>query len=280
MPTCASCGEENPDRARFCLGCGTALAVESTREVLRTVTVLFCDLVGSTALGESLDPEALRRVLVRYYEVVSAAIRRHGGAVDKYIGDAVVGVFGTPVVREDDALRAVRAATELGEEVRSLNGELRGSWGVELAIRVGVNTGRVLAADDGKAVGPVLGDAVNVAARLEAAAAAGEVLLGPLTWQLVRGAAAAEPLGPLAVRGRRDEIAAWRLTGAALGPSLARRLGRAVRGASPGARAVARGARRVRPPAHAPPRHGDRGRGHRKVEPGARAGGAERAPGG
>ena len=213
MPTCASCGEENPDRARFCLGCGTALAVESPREVLRTVTVLFCDLVGSTALGESLDPEALRRVLVRYYEVVSATIRRHGGAVDKYIGDAVVGVFGAAVVREDDALRAVRAAAELGDGVRSLNGELRSAWGVELAIRVGVNTGRVLAADDGRAVGPVLGDAVNVAARLEAAAAAGEVLLGPLTWQLVRSAATAESLGPLAVKGRRDEIAAWRLTG-------------------------------------------------------------------
>jgi class 3 adenylate cyclase/tetratricopeptide (TPR) repeat protein len=212
MPTCASCGEENPDRARFCLGCGTQLAVESAREVLRTVTVLFCDLVGSTALGERLDPEALRRVLVRYYEVVSATIQRHGGAVDKYIGDAVVGVFGAPVVREDDALRAVRAAAELGDEVRSLNGELQRAWGIELAIRVGVNTGRVLAVDDGTAVGPVLGDAVNVAARLEAAAGAGEVLLGHLTWQLVRSAATAESLGPLAVKGRRDEIAAWRLT--------------------------------------------------------------------
>ena len=116
-------------------------------------------------------------------------------------------------MREDDALRAVRAAAELGDGVRSLNGELRRAWGVELAIRVGVNTGRVLASDDGKAVGPVLGDAVNVAARLEAAAAAGEVLLGPLTWQLVRSAATAESLGPLAVKGRRDEIAAWRLTG-------------------------------------------------------------------
>ena len=128
MPTCASCGEENPDRARFCLGCGTALVVESTREVLRTVTVLFCDLVGSTALGERLDPEALRRVLVRYYEVVSATIQRHR-SVDKYIGDAVVGVFGAAVVREDDALRAVRAAAELGGGVGALNGELPGPGG-------------------------------------------------------------------------------------------------------------------------------------------------------
>src|SRR5690349_17301447 len=112
MPTCSNCGRENPGDARFCAACGAALAVAS-EEARKTVTVLFADVTGSTALGERLDPESLRRVMSRYFETAKACVERHGGSVEKFIGDAVMAVFGVPVVHEDDALRAVRAASDL-----------------------------------------------------------------------------------------------------------------------------------------------------------------------
>jgi class 3 adenylate cyclase len=114
VAVCPKCGEENPERARFCLACGTQLAeAAAPREVRKTVSVLFCDVTGSTALGERLDPESLRRVLGRYFDEAKAVLERHGGTVEKFIGDAVMAVFGVPVLHEDDALRAVRAAAEL-----------------------------------------------------------------------------------------------------------------------------------------------------------------------
>jgi class 3 adenylate cyclase len=158
---------------RFCRGCGAPLgAAPSGHELRKTVSVVFCDLVGSTALGERLDPEALRHLLGRYYAEMRVVLERHGGLVEKFIGDAVVAVFGVPLVHEDDALRAVRAAVEMCAALESLNDELERESGVRLGVRIGVNTGEVVAGDLGPGASFASGDAVNVAARLEEAAAA------------------------------------------------------------------------------------------------------------
>jgi class 3 adenylate cyclase len=187
MVACAACGRENPDGFRLCGSCGAALLGDTAagREVRKTITVVFCDLVDSTALGERLDPESLRRVLGHYFERMQDVLERHQGTVEKFIGDAVVGVFGVPLLHEDDALRAVRAAVQLQAALAELNKELERDWGVTLHIRGGVNTGEVVAWSAAAGSALVLGDAVNVAARLEQAAAPGEVLLGQTTWQLV-----------------------------------------------------------------------------------------------
>src|SRR6476619_8651200 len=124
MRTCPTCGRENGGDARFCSECGAALAAAGVREVRKTVTILFADVTGSTALGERLDPESFRRVMVRYFEVARAAIEAHGGTVEKFIGDAVMAVFGVPTLHEDDALRALRAAVEMRERLGELNAEL------------------------------------------------------------------------------------------------------------------------------------------------------------
>src|SRR3954462_11082484 len=147
----------------------------------KTVTVLFTDVAGSTALGERLDPELLRRVMWRYFEAVQTVLERHGGTVEKFIGDAVMAVFGVPAVREDDALRAVRAAAEIGDALRELNQELQREHGVEIVTRTGVNTGEVIIGGGAPDQKLATGDAVNVAARLEQAAQPGEVLLGAAT---------------------------------------------------------------------------------------------------
>ncbi|WP_246551654.1 protein kinase domain-containing protein [Miltoncostaea oceani] len=175
------------------------------------MTVVFCDLAGSTALGERLDPEALRDVQMRYFAVCERALTRHGGTVEKFIGDAVMCVFGIPVVREDDALRGCRAALELVGAVEDLNGELEAEWGVRLSVRTGVNSGPVVAGDPDRGQALVTGDAVNTAARLEQAATAGQVLIGPLTRTLVGDEALCEPLPPLELKGKRERLPAWRL---------------------------------------------------------------------
>src|SRR5919109_5593556 len=148
MPACPSCGRDVEGDFAFCPHCGAGLAAtEPARQQRKTVTVLFCDVTGSTALGESVDPEALRALLARYFERMKAIVERHDGTVEKFIGDAVMAVFGVPIAHEDDALRAVRAATEMRAGLRSLNGELRRVYGVALEMRVGVNTGEVVAGD-------------------------------------------------------------------------------------------------------------------------------------
>ncbi len=120
MRECPSCGRENGDDARFCSGCGEQLAAVSVEEIRKTVTIVFCDLVGSTALGERLDPESVRGAIGRYFDEARVAIERHGGTVEKFIGDAVMSVFGIPRLHEDDALRAVRAAVDLRDAVSRL----------------------------------------------------------------------------------------------------------------------------------------------------------------
>jgi class 3 adenylate cyclase len=206
--TCGSCGAENREGARFCDSCGAALAAAPpAREQRKVVTVLFCDVAGSTALGERLDPEALREVMGAYFEVARAAIERHGGTLEKFIGDAVMAVFGVPTVREDDALRAVRAAEELRDAV-------------EIDVRIGVNTGEVVT---GTADKLVTGDAVNVAARLEQAAETGEILIGDATYRLVRGAVDVELLPPLAAKGKTEPLTAYRLRAVTGDVAVARR---------------------------------------------------------
>ena len=206
--TCASCGAENREGARFCDTCGAALAAAAPREQRKVVTVLFCDVSGSTAFAETRDPEAVRNVMARYFDVARTAIERHGGTLEKFIGDAVMAVFGVPTVREDDALRAVRAAQELRD-------------GVEIPVRIGVNTGEVVT---GSGDSLVTGDAVNVAARLEQAAGAGEVLLGASTYRLVRDAVDAELIPPLEAKGKSEPLTAYRLVEITGEVAVARRL--------------------------------------------------------
>ena len=182
------------------------------REVRKTVTVLFADVTGSTGLGERLDAESLRRVMSRFFEEMASILERHGGTVEKFIGDAVMAVFGVPVVHEDDALRAVRAATEMQAGLRALNGELRRLYGVALEMRVGVNTGEVVAGDLVAGQPFVAGDAVNVAARLEQAASPGQILIGEGTYRLVRDVVVAEPTDLIRLRGKDQEVHTYRLT--------------------------------------------------------------------
>ena len=209
---CGSCGEENPPRARFCLACAAPLDTnDGAGESRRFVTILFADLVSSTSIGERLDAEAFRALQSRYFAVLHEAIKRHGGTVEKYIGDAVMAVFGLPTLHEDDALRAVRAAADLAPALEPLNAELAARHGIGLELRIGVHTGEVVAADAADRQAMVAGDTVNTAARLEAAAQPGEILLGPLTFELVRDAIAAEVLDDLALRGRDEPLKAYRL---------------------------------------------------------------------
>jgi class 3 adenylate cyclase len=175
------------------------------------VTILFADLVGSTPLGERLDPEVLRSVQARFFDALRVAIERHEGTVEKYIGDEVMAVFGIPQLHEDDALRAVRAAFDIQPTLDVLNRNLQTRWGVQLAIRTGIHTGTVVAGDaSGEAL--VTGDVVVTAKRLETAAQPGEVLAGAETYRLVRHAVHAEPIAPVTAKGKAEPLPAWRIT--------------------------------------------------------------------
>jgi len=211
MLTCPSCGQENSEGFRFCGACGAALAPARVREVRKTVTVLFSDVTGSTALGERLDPESLRHVMGRYLEEMKDVLDRHGGTVEKFIGDAVMAVFGIPTLHEDDALRALRAAWEMRDRLGPLNTELEGDFGVRLEARIGVNTGEVVTGEAASSDRLATGDAVNVAPRLEQAAAPGEILLGEQTLELARDAIEVAPAEQLSLKGKADLVAAYRL---------------------------------------------------------------------
>ena len=202
MQTCLSCGRESEGEFRFCPYCAAPLpSAEPAREQRKTVTVLFCDVTGSTALGESTDPEALRALLARYFERMKGIVEAHGGTVEKFIGDAVMAVFGVPVLHEDDALRACRAAVEMRDAFPELG--ING--------RIGVTTGEVVT---GTAERLATGDAVNVAARLEQAAAPGEVVIGAGTLALARDAVVVEWVEPLTLKGKSEAVQAFRLISA------------------------------------------------------------------
>lgn len=216
MIHCPNCGEENPPKFRLCGYCGTPLApaaaAPQAREVRRTVTIVFSDLKGSTALGELLDAEALHEVKARYFDAMAAEIARHGGKIEKYVGDAIMAVFGLPRAHEDDALRAVRAAAGMQAALRRVNQGLLRRYGVELASRTGVNTGEVVANDDPNATQKLAtGDAVNVAARLEQAAPENQTYIGEATFRLARDAIDAEPVAPLELKGKAERVGAYRL---------------------------------------------------------------------
>jgi class 3 adenylate cyclase/tetratricopeptide (TPR) repeat protein len=199
VPACLTCGFESGGPFKFCPECGAeSAATAHSGEQRKTVTVLFCDLAGSTALGETLDPERLRALLARYFEGMKAIVERHGGSVEKFIGDAVMAVFGVPALHEDDALRALRAAVEMRDALPELG--LQG--------RIGVMTGEVVTGTEERLA---TGDAVNVAARLEQAAQPGEVLVGQTTLALVRNAAEVEPVQPFELKGKTEPVPAYRL---------------------------------------------------------------------
>ena len=186
-----------------------AIATGADGETRKTVTVVFCDVTGSTALGEQIDPESLRRVLARYFTVMRTVVERHGGTVEKFIGDAVMAVFGVPTVHEDDALRAVRAAWDMIEALAVLNEELARQFGTTLRVRIGVDTGEVVT---GTGERLATGDTVNIAARLEQAAAPGQVLIGEQTFRLTRGAVDVERR-ELELKGKSRPVPAYALVG-------------------------------------------------------------------
>jgi class 3 adenylate cyclase len=193
---CANCGRESEGDFAFCPHCAAPLkALEPSREQRKTVTVLFCDITGSTALGEATDPEALRALLARYFERMKSIVELHGGTVEKFIGDAVMAVFGVPQVHEDDALRACRAAVEMRAALPELG----------LQARIGLNTGEVMTGTEERLA---TGDAVNVAARLEQAAQPGEILIGAETLSLVRDAVETETVEPLELKGKAEAVPA------------------------------------------------------------------------
>ena len=209
---CSSCGRENDADARFCDTCGERLDAQPGEAATRkVVTVVFTDVVGSTALGERLDPESLRHVMWRYFDTMQATLERHGGTVEKFIGDAIVAVFGVPAVHEDDAVRAVRAAFEMREALARVNDDLAREYGVRIATRTGVNTGEV-----------IVGDAPPTRSSSRATRSTwrrdssrlrgGGVLIGQATYRLVRDAVVVEPAS-LSVRrarvGRSQHGSCW-----------------------------------------------------------------------
>jgi class 3 adenylate cyclase/tetratricopeptide (TPR) repeat protein len=185
--------------------------------VRKTVSIVFADVVGSTALGERLDPETLQLVIGRYGGEMRRVVELHGGRVEKFIGDAVMAVFGVPVLHEDDALRAVRAGLGMRDAIVELNRELDADYGVELGIRIGVHTGEVITDELAVDQALIAGDAVNAAARLQAAAPTGAVLIGPETHRLVVGLVRLRRHGELELRGKTGRLRTWRVEGLARG---------------------------------------------------------------
>ncbi len=211
MVVCASCGQENPDIARFCLACGLPLSDVTGRatEERRLVSVIFVDIVGFTSRAERLDPEDVHDLLRPYYEVVRSEIESFGGVVEKFIGDAVVGLFGAPVAHGDDAERAVRAALVVRDSIAAMD---EADPRLDLKVRIAVNTGEALVIVDARpALGEALvtGDVVNTAARLQSAAPVGAVLVGEETYRSTRDAILYASADPVEARGKEDRVPAW-----------------------------------------------------------------------
>ena len=213
VSTCSQCGAENPAGARFCNACGNVLEHEASERFRKTVTILFSDVVDSTGLGERLDPETLSQVLTDYFEGVRPIVERHGGTLAKFVGDAVMAVYGLTELHEDDALRAVRTAIEMRTTLVQLNEDFERRYGVVLATRTGINTGTVAV----KGLVPdrnfVAGDAANTAARLQQAAEPGEIILSESAYRLVRGSVEVEPGAPLDLKGKQSPVGVYRLVG-------------------------------------------------------------------
>jgi predicted ATPase/class 3 adenylate cyclase len=210
MPVCATCGQENPDVARFCLACGTPLADSgAAREERKIVTVLFADLVGFTSRAEQLDPEDVRAMLTPYYARLRQELERRGGTVEKFIGDAVMALFGAPVAHEDDPERAVRAALAIRDGLTELN---EADPKVELQVRIAVNTGEALialGANPSEGEGMASGDVVNTAARLQASAPVNGILVGETTYRATERAIEYREAEPVAAKGKTEPVKVW-----------------------------------------------------------------------
>jgi class 3 adenylate cyclase/tetratricopeptide (TPR) repeat protein len=236
--SCPECGATALAEAQFCMACGAALAAElapagaaqrglgavgaletngvlpdgrstASQEERRTVTVLFADLSGYTAIAERLDPEAVKALVDRCLGRLGQEVERVGGRVDKYMGDNVMAIFGAPVAHEDDPERAVRAAVGMQAAMEELNERLQTDYGAEFALRVGVNTGEVLAGTVGDTY-TVIGDAVNVASRLQTSASPGSITVGERTQRATSTVVEYLPLEPLELKGKAEPVAAWR----------------------------------------------------------------------
>ena len=212
--TCWRCGVLAPPSARFCASCAAELAAPApVAEVRKTVTALFCDVAGSTELGRRLDAEVMRGVMEQYFAVVSRVLSRHGGTVEKFVGDAVMAVFGVPIAHEDDALRACRAATQMSEAVQELDRSVAQAQGVRLEVRIGIETGEAMVGDQSRGSTFASGTAVNTAARLQQASGPGECLIGPGCYRLVRDLAAVKDRPGLALKGIAGTVNAYFLLG-------------------------------------------------------------------
>lgn len=222
---CGSCRTAVPAGARFCPECGTPLTAGApSSDSRRIVTAVFIDLVGSTVLAETLDPEALRRTMDRYYTACTSAVTEHGGVVEKFIGDAVMAVFGAFVSHEDDALHAVQAAYAVREAVAAIEtGAASGSGGsggvVRLDTHCGIVSGEAVVAGALGGAARVVGDVVHTAARLQSHAEPHEILIGGETARLVGSRVRLEAVTPLRVKGKRDPVPAWRVLGVLDGAS-------------------------------------------------------------
>jgi class 3 adenylate cyclase/tetratricopeptide (TPR) repeat protein len=225
---CEACGSENPPGARFCMNCGAALedAAPPQRpgpgpgapapraqpvvplEERRVVSVLFADLSGYTAVAETMDPEALKGLVERCLHRLGEEVDRHGGTVDKYIGDNIMALFGAPVAHDNDPERAVRAGLAMQAAMDELNTEQSAVHGLSFALRIGVNSGEVAAGAVGDGY-TVIGDTVNVAARLQAAARPGSVTVGARTWRATRDVIDYRQLEPLNLKGKAQAVPAW-----------------------------------------------------------------------
>ncbi len=209
-PRCPSCGEENPDRSRFCNSCGARLEdAAPAREERKLISVLFVDLVGFTARSDRADPEDVREALQLYHSEAKQRIEQYGGVLEKFIGDAVMAVFGAPTAHGDDAERAVRAGMRVLEGIGALNRE----HGLDLAARAAVNTGEaVVSLDAAHADALATGDVVNTASRLQSAAPEGRLIVGEETYRATRYAIVYEPFGPVEAKGKEEAVAAWLAT--------------------------------------------------------------------
>jgi class 3 adenylate cyclase len=211
MTACVTCGSPLPEDARFCPSCGSPTTLPTAGQERKVVTVLFADVTGSTALGERLDPERFREVMQSYGNAMREEIEAEGGTVEKFIGDAVMAAFGVPAAHEDDPERALRASLRMMRRLDELNGDLERRHDVSLQIRVGINTGEVLAATNpGPGEAMVTGDAVNAASRLQGVADPGEIFVSQRTADAVRGFSF-EDRGVHELKGKRDRVRAVRL---------------------------------------------------------------------
>jgi class 3 adenylate cyclase len=213
MVVCPSCGGENPDNAKFCLHCATPLAhVEQRRMERKYATALFADLVGSTSLAEREDPEVVQFVVSRTFDRLAEEIRRHESFLEKFMGDAVLAVFGVPRAHEDDLERAVRTAIEMQAVLSELNRAFASEGRPQLAMRIGVEAGEVLV-DQERASGPrdrmLTGDAVNTAARLQGAAEPGRIVVGPAVYAATKQVIEYRELPPLDLKGKAASVIAW-----------------------------------------------------------------------